>query len=200
VPRKRRPHPLAQHPPPEPGRSTAAPPGRTSKSSQVNNTIVTVSHRLAGAGDVPGSPSGEGNRSGSVEIRSCPSTLDTVRQRAESVRTTMSATTAPPAAGRRQPIRRRPREGHLLRSTQENMRRVSAPRASRGSQAAVQRTPAQRTPVQQTPVPRTPAQRTPVHPTPVPPTPVQQTPVRQTPVRNTQQRPGRVPRIYRTVR
>ena len=47
---------------------------------------------------------------------------------------------------------------------------------------------------------RTPVRRTPVHPTPVPPTPAQRTPVHQTPVRNTQQWPGRIPRIYRTVR
>jgi hypothetical protein len=67
--RKRRPHPLARHPPREPGLLVAMRPVITSPSCQRNNTIITVLHHLAGAADRAGSPPGEADRDGSAEIK-----------------------------------------------------------------------------------------------------------------------------------
>jgi hypothetical protein len=57
---------------------------------QRRNALVTVSHRLLGPRTTPSMGQDPSNQDTAVEIRSCPAGLDTVRQRAESVRTTMS--------------------------------------------------------------------------------------------------------------
>jgi hypothetical protein len=90
--------------------------------------------------------------------------------------------------------------GHLLLSTPENMRRVSAPRASRGSQAAAQ----SNTDAANTSVPNAGAANTSAPNTGAANTGAANASAANAGTPNAgaqhQQRPGWVPRIYRTVR
>jgi hypothetical protein len=72
-----------------------SPPPATSAICQRRNALVTVSHRLPGPRTALATGQDPSNQDTAVEIRSCPAALDTVRQRAESVRTTMSVTAVP---------------------------------------------------------------------------------------------------------
>jgi hypothetical protein len=88
----------ARHPPGSPPAAcTRKPlnPPVTSAICQRRNALVTVSHRLPGPRTTPSMGQDPSNQDTAVEIRSCPAGLDTVRQRAESVRTTMSVTAVP---------------------------------------------------------------------------------------------------------